>query len=52
MANRTISTAIAALGAALQRLARDRAGNTLALIAASVFPLLAMIGGGIDMGRS
>lgn len=52
MATRVFSTAIAALGAALQRLARDRAGNTLALIAASIFPLLAMVGGGIDMGRS
>lgn len=35
----------------LQRLARDRAGNTLGMIAAAVFPLLAMIGGAIDMGR-
>lgn len=52
MASRQISTAIAALRAALQRLVRDRAGNTLALIAASIFPLLAMIGGGIDMGRT
>ncbi len=30
----------------------DRAGNTLALIAAALFPLLALLGGGIDMGRS
>ena len=36
----------------LQRLARDRSGNTLAMMAASLFPLLAMVGGGIDMGRS
>ncbi|MDE2437157.1 MAG: Tad domain-containing protein, partial [Sphingomonadales bacterium] len=36
----------------LMRLARDRTGNTLALIAASIFPLLAMIGGGVDMGRT
>ncbi len=36
----------------LRRLARDRAGNTLAMIAAGLFPLLAMVGGGIDMGRS
>src|SRR5690554_1673651 len=36
----------------LSRLARDCAGNTYALIAASTAPLLALIGGGIDMGRS
>ncbi len=35
-----------------RRLAHDRAGNTLALIAASTAPLLALIGGGIDMSRS
>ena len=33
-------------------LLRDSAGNTLAMIAAALIPLLAMIGGGIDMGRS
>ena len=36
----------------LRRLAHDRSGNTLALMAASLLPLLAMVGGGIDMGRS
>lgn len=36
----------------LRRLARDRSGNTFAIVAASIAPLLAMIGGGIDMGRS
>jgi hypothetical protein len=36
----------------LARLARDRTGNTLAMIAASIAPLLAMVGGGVDMGRS
>ncbi len=36
----------------LGRLARDRAGNTLAMIAAAIFPLLALVGGGVDMGRS
>ncbi len=35
----------------LTRLARDRAGNTLAMIAAAVFPVLGLVGGGIDMGR-
>jgi Flp pilus assembly protein TadG len=34
------------------RLLQDRSGNTLAMIAASLVPLLAMVGGGIDMGRS
>lgn len=36
----------------LARLAASRAGNTLAMVAASVIPLLALIGGGVDMGRS
>ena len=36
----------------LHALRRDRAGNTLAMIAAALVPLLAMVGGGIDMGRS
>ncbi len=36
----------------LRRLALDRSGNTLALIAASLLPILAMVGGGVDMGRS
>jgi Flp pilus assembly protein TadG len=33
------------------RLLRDRAGNTLAMVAAALFPLLGLIGGGVDMGR-
>ena len=36
----------------LRRLARDRSGNTLALLAAGILPLLGLVGGGIDMGRS
>ena len=36
----------------IKLLLRDRAGNTLAMIAAALIPLLAMVGGGIDMGRS
>ena len=36
---------------ALRRLAGDRAGNTLGMIAAGMFPLLALVGGAIDMGR-
>jgi hypothetical protein len=39
-------------GSLLARLARDTAGNTLALIAAAIMPLMAMVGGGVDMGRS
>ncbi|QZH74705.1 MAG: VWA domain-containing protein [Erythrobacter sp.] len=35
----------------MSRLARDTSGNVLAMIAASLFPLLALLGGGIDMGR-
>ena len=30
----------------------DRRGNTIALVAAAIAPLLAMVGGAIDMGRS
>ena len=34
------------------RLLRDRAGNTLAMMAAGMIPLLGIIGGGLDMGRA
>lgn len=33
------------------RLSRDQAGNTLMIVAFALIPILAMIGGGIDMGR-
>lgn len=36
----------------LARLARDSGGNTLALVAAALLPLLAIVGSGIDMGRA
>ena len=36
----------------IARLARDRSGNTLAMIAAAIAPIMAMVGGGVDMGRS
>ena len=36
----------------LARLARDRSGNVFAMLAASVVPVLGLVGGGIDMGRS
>jgi hypothetical protein len=35
----------------LTRLRRDEAGNTLAIVAAAIFPMLGLIGGGIDMSR-
>lgn len=41
-----------AAGSFLRSLAHDRSGNALAIVAAAIVPLLAIIGGGIDMGRS
>ena len=35
----------------LSRLAQDKSGNVIAMVAASLFPLVALVGGGIDMGR-
>ncbi len=49
MRNRCLLTSMASM---VRRLLRDRSGNTLAMIAAALVPLLAMVGGGIDMGRS
>lgn len=40
------------LARCVARLARDRRANTLAMIAAALVPILGMVGGGIDMGRS
>ncbi|MFM5947970.1 MAG: pilus assembly protein TadG-related protein [Novosphingobium sp.] len=45
-------SAINAVTGLLARLWRDASGNTLGMIAAALVPLLAMVGGGIDMGRS
>lgn len=36
----------------LAALARNNSGNTLALIAAAMLPLLAIVGSGVDMGRA
>lgn len=36
----------------LRRLVRDRAGNTLAIVAAALVPLCAMVGSGVDMSRA
>jgi Flp pilus assembly protein TadG len=35
----------------LKRLARDEAGNTIAIMAAAVIPTIGLIGGGVDMSR-
>ena len=36
----------------LRALLRDRSGNTLAIVAASTVPLMALIGGGVDISRA
>lgn len=41
-----------ALSMFLREIMRDNAGNTLALIAAAMLPLLAIVGSGVDMGRA
>jgi Flp pilus assembly protein TadG len=46
------STTRRAVASVLGRLSRDRSGNTLAMVAAALGPILAMVGSGIDMGRS
>ena len=51
-ARRPLPAALRRLAALLARLRDDTAGNTLMMVAVSIFPLLAMIGGGIDMGRA
>jgi Flp pilus assembly protein TadG len=35
----------------LRSIARDQRGNVLVIVAAAIVPLLAIVGGGIDMGR-
>lgn len=52
MAGGTLRRALAVSARLLRDLARDRAGNTMMMVAAAVLPILAMIGGGIDMGRN
>nr|WP_137678374.1 Tad domain-containing protein [Parerythrobacter lutipelagi] len=39
-------------GPFLNRLAHDRSGNTMVLVAAALLPLLGMIGGAVDMSRT
>jgi Flp pilus assembly protein TadG len=36
----------------MDRLARDTSGNTMMIVAAASLPMLALVGGGVDMGRS
>ncbi|MEP3224516.1 MAG: TadE/TadG family type IV pilus assembly protein [Parasphingorhabdus sp.] len=36
----------------LQRLRKDVAGNTLAMAAAALFPIVGLVGGGVDIGRA
>lgn len=36
----------------LTRLGRNQAGNTLAIVAAAIIPLMGLIGGGVDMSRA
>ncbi len=36
----------------LKRLAKNQAGNTMAIVAAAIIPLAALIGGGLDMSRA
>jgi Flp pilus assembly protein TadG len=46
------ASALLPLGRLFRRLARDAAGNTLMLVGAGLLPVLAMVGGAVDMGRS
>lgn len=36
----------------LRRLAKNQAGNTMAIVAAAIIPLAGLIGGGVDMSRA
>jgi Flp pilus assembly protein TadG len=51
MTESPLATLSKRLGGFLATLARDTAGNTLALIAAALIPLMAMVGGGVDVSR-
>jgi Flp pilus assembly protein TadG len=52
MSDRPDSTQVTSLKALFARLGRDTAGNTLMMMAAGLVPVLAMVGGAVDMGRS
>lgn len=44
-------TAVTSARATMAALARDKRGNTLAIVAASLIPLAGMVGGGVDLSR-
>ncbi len=44
-------TAVTSARAIMSALARDKRGNTLAIVAASLIPLAGMVGGGVDLSR-
>lgn len=50
--DRTAAQRREGLTGVLRRLARDRRGNTLAIVGAALIPLTAMIGSGVDMSRA
>lgn len=45
------STVLTSARSSMAALARDKRGNTLAIIAASLIPLAGMVGGGVDLSR-
>ena len=45
---RTVARCVTLAG----HLLRDRAGNTIVMVAAAILPLMALVGSGIDMGRA
>lgn len=45
------STVVTSARSTMAALARDKRGNTLAIIAASLIPLAGMVGGGVDLSR-
>ncbi|UUX99566.1 TadE/TadG family type IV pilus assembly protein [Sphingomonas sp. J315] len=44
-------TTVTSARATMAALARDKRGNTLAIVAASLIPLAGMVGGGVDLSR-
>jgi len=51
MPGHVVTSPAASSGGLLRRLLGDPGGNTMAIVAAALFPLLGLIGGGIDIGR-
>lgn len=52
MTSQTRTPGLLAAPGLLRKLLRDRRGNTFVIVTAALIPLLALVGGGIDMGRS